>query len=91
MATCTTTLTTDKVAISGTVHFIPLSGQKVSSTLIDTTPITATASGKTYTAVLQQNVKYYVKAPRFNIGQTFTTPASSTLDLATILTGLRAG
>lgn len=92
MAVCTVTLTTDKAAMSGEVIYEPFPGQIISGTFIDGSWITAQASGTSYIAALNQNVKYRIIAPRFPFNNAvFTTPASSTADLDDYLEGFRAG
>lgn len=93
MATCTVTLTTDKLAISGALVFEPLPSQVIAGVAIDTTPILASVTGaNTYEAALTQKASYLIRSERFSFSNLIVTcPASSTATLTDLINGLRHG
>lgn len=92
LSTCTLTMPTSVAAISGAVSYEPLPNQMVENTAIDTLPVTANASGTTYSATLFRKVKYRIHAPRFGyLRQLFTVPDASTANIYDLIPKTRRG
>lgn len=92
MAVCTVSLTTDKAAMSGAIHYEPIPGQVISNVFVDASRVTASASSNTYSAALIQGAKYRIISSRFPFDNAvFTAPASSSANLYDLLEGYRGG
>lgn len=90
--TCTLTLNSTSMAVSGAVQYVALPDQVIDGEAVDTTPVIATAADKSYTATLIRKARYMIVSKRFPFSQqVIAVPDAATANLGDLLFNIRRG